>query len=314
MELTTSEPQLNPIQGQCVYFALLGVRALVTTVWALDDGHSDPRLIEREALALIQQHGRTKLHSRLAQRSPRVADEVCSDLVQVAKLARQLQAVAINPSTAGWWKHTRVHPDFAFLQDLQIDKVPSSDDPDELRGEATAYVEKQFRRRLKTAVGHLNFQVRFLCTRFSGKRWEWWPEHLHTLIRSLLIEAFFLTSGFDAAQIARNSHRNIFDKSGAKKRGGTGARHARRIDSEVARATKVELDDELPAASGHTPEEQVLSRQVATHYMDKATKLWGESGTRMIKALAGGATRDEAAEEAGVSESTFRRRLAELRK
>jgi hypothetical protein len=294
---------------------------------ALDDGKRDPHRIKHQALRLMSKPA--GVYAAIARYSPAIAQAAMHWREEIDEGTNSLWG-DLAPDQRAWWQFIAPPPPWlqknassdktrlsALYKALRIGPPPgvTSNDQDlaDLQAEDLLYVEKKFHEQIERAVPLLPGNLS-LISELRGERWEFWKTERIQYATWFILHLAPLISGLSPAREANHSYRNTRDLREAKKRGGTGGRYARATGTEVPWAVQVQVDpDNTPDTPLIAPGPAAEVRADAAQEMDESRKRWGASGVIMCRALAQGATYPEAAAEAGISESTLRRRLETLR-
>jgi hypothetical protein len=297
-------------------------------MWALDDGKRHPELIKSQALKLISNSAWVWGYAAIARRSPELAEATVNWLKEIHESTNAPWA-DFTPDQRTWWQFHVPPPPWlqvdersdstrlsALYEALNIDLRPgvtsNDDDLADLRAEAVLHVEEKFHEQMERVAALLPGKLR-LISELRGERWKLWKTNRIQAATRFIVQLAPLVSGFAPAREADKGYRNTRDLREAKKRGGTGGRHAQATGTKTPWAVKVDSDDTLLApltAPGPTAEEKAD----ATQLLCEARERWGASGEKLLQAILQNATMEEAAAEAGISESSAYRRLATLRR
>jgi hypothetical protein len=135
---------------------------------------------------------------------------------------------------------------------------------------------------------------------------------------------------FNVAGAARDGYRSEFERRAAKKRGGSGGRHAKKAGTKQGKAEAVEYRDELensiidPVTGAErerrSPEDDALEKErkleieaQGNRAMRMAQKRWGAKGRAFLEALKRSANVAEASAMVGVSRQMGRKYLSKLK-
>jgi hypothetical protein len=291
---------------------------------ALDDGKRDPHRIKHQALRLMSKPAGA--YAPIAQYSPALAQAALHWWEQIDESVNSLWR-DFTPDQRAWWEFSAPPPLWlqknassdkarlsALYKALRIGPPPgvrlNEQDLADLQARELLRIEEKLHEQIERAVALLPGQLS-LISELRGERWEFWQTERIQYATWFILHLAPLVSGVSPAREANHSYRNTRDLREAKKRGGTGGRQARATGTEVPWAVEVEVDSDDTPLIAPGPAAEVGAE--AEQMMRKARKRWGTSGEKMIRALTGGATYEETAAEAGISESTLRRRLEALR-
>jgi hypothetical protein len=175
----------------------------------------------------------------------------------------------------------------------------------------------------------------------DSKRWD--RTEIYRLAEVWLSSAFqpiFFENPRVLPDAARQAYRDQFERRDAKKRGGTGGRHAKAAGTGQDKAENLEYDDGIenwkaPDSNRRVriidsetgverewrgPEDELfqkrhkLSGEAHANFVERtAEKLWGVKGSRFIKMLKEGGPIDAAAKTADISRATAFNWLRKLR-
>jgi hypothetical protein len=330
MKLTTAKSNLNPVQVQCVSLTVLWICTLEALIWALDDGKRDPHQIKREALQIIYERP-SELYPTIAKRDRVLAGNAMLLYQFIVTAANELQR-HFDTQALAWWESrlppvwSSMEPDGAWLASLkalQIDKLADYvlTDPADLQGDAVLNVEEKFKQYKNQAAIELPERIFFtplktssgVIAELQGDRWEFWKAERNRMMMDYLLQIMPLASGFNPVKVARDGYRATLSQRDAKRRGGTGGRHARARGTDTAPVVEIEAETAPLTAPGSTVEEQTDARIMAASCLRQAGKRWGLDGDKFLRALAEGSTIEKAAAEAGISLRTANRWLRTLR-
>jgi len=296
-------------------------------MWALDDGKRHPELIKSQALKLISNSAWVWGYAAIARRSPELAEATVNWLKEIHESTNAPWA-DFTPDQRTWWQFHVPPPPWlqvdersdstrlsALYEALNIDLRPgvtsNDDDLADRQAEAVLHVEEKFHEQMERVTALLPGKLTPV-SELRGERWKLWKTNRIQAATRFIVQLAPLVSGFAPAREADKGYRNTRDLREAKKRGGTGGRHAQATGTKTPWAVKVDSDDTLLApltAPGPTAEEKAD----ATQLLCEARERWGASGEKLLQAILQNATMEEAAAEAGISESSAYRRLATLR-
>ena len=161
MALFKEDLRQRSAQELCVIFGEEFVRVVCAIVWALDDRQRPQREIQKEALALLGE-APADIKERIARCSGEVlAQNVVMGREIVVKVANELLR-RMTPGAVAWWKTLAPSPTWlpgapgspeeealpALRKALKIERLMdfTSDEPDDLQGDAVENVGKEYRR------------------------------------------------------------------------------------------------------------------------------------------------------------------------
>ena len=343
IDLMTHDLRARPAQELCVIRAVELVRIVDAIIWVLDDGRRPPLEIYTEALQLASK-AHLEVHARIARCSATLAGNIVVGLAVIKRIDGELLS-RMTPSGVAWWKTVVEPPTWmpeqmrasygilpGLLKGLAIDRLDDSASPDsrDLQSEALAMAASKYHAQMKQLAQLLPPDLDFAPLEASvgvpaqprGERWTTLDRARGPYMRGFILQLSPLVSGFDPAQAARQGVRTTFERRAAKKRGGTGGRHARLQGTVQERSSECSLD-ETPeslfltldgAAPEHrTAEDQAVARETHRKALESVQRRFGAKVRRFVEALDDGMSVSKAAEAAGVSRQMGHRYLRKLR-
>jgi hypothetical protein len=348
MALFNKDLRAWPAQELCVVFGVEFVRIVNATMWALDDGHRPPHEIQREALALLCE-APPDINARIALCSAVLADNVVICLAIVVNVADELLR-RMTPGAVAWWKTVAPPPTWlssapissllALQKVLRIERLPdhTSNDPGDLQSDAVLKVQYEYHREKERLAAQLPvFDVApivasfYVSTDLQGERWKAWRSERPWRAREIILWLLPLFSQFDPVEAARQGYRATFDKRRAKKRGGPGDRRGEADETEeeaVKHVQYVEDDTDekdrapyfrtLDPVTGaeplrNTPEDSVAEKREMDRLIGLARAKLGTKAANYFRQLAAGASQNDAARAAAVSDRMARKYETRMR-
>jgi hypothetical protein len=322
----------------CAIFAVNLYRVITAVIWTIDDEQRPANEVHRSAIALLMAEP-TRIKAAIARDSEELAMQVAAYVAALQIVSLEICRRADLGGLVVWQSVTTGDVGLAaLLKALEVDSLNDYRDwdPRDLQQMAILGAGERYGREMKeiAAIMPTDLELSPIGTSsdLRGERWDFWRAAGRRLVQGMLIQLLpLVTPRFEHIRAAgRDAYRGEFERRTAKKRGGTGGRHAKAAGTEQEKAEELEycdddrdriIDLETGAKrEGRSPEDDALEdeRNLNTEAQAKraermAQKRWGARGRAFIEALKRNATVAEASEVAGVSRQMGHKYLSKLK-
>ena len=305
----------------CVTYVVDLNRVMAAVISAFDDDPQESSLdVVGRAEVLFKQPPQVIWPEIAAVRSAELAWEVVTYRVVLPLVALELEHRA--PPGAVTMLRSVLSNSASYrevLKAFRIEKLydyRNPADPSDLQQETLKGAFKQYRKERAEIATMMPSATDWpplpFSTELQGERWEFWRRWRWPHVQGWLIQALpLLTSRFERLQeAARQERRAVWERRDAKKRGGTGGRHAKLHGTDQERASECNFDEgsesdflcSTGASQYRTTEDRIAEREAYEQMMEASKKFAGFH--RFCEARGEGKDFDEAVRVANITRQT----------
>jgi hypothetical protein len=227
----------------CAIFAINLYRVTTAAIWAFDDQERPVREVLRRVLALFEAEP-TRIKAEIARYSEELATQVVGYVAGLQAVSLELCRRADSGGLVMWQSVTTGDAGMAaLLKALEVDRVIDrrDSDPGDLQQTAVLGAGEQYGREIKEIAALMPtdlelkpIETSLISTELRSERWEFWRAARWRLVQGMLMQLLpLVTPRFKRIRAAgRDAYRGEFERHAAKKRGGTGGRHAKAHGTE----------------------------------------------------------------------------------